>query len=58
MKISLALKVTMDQLKAKKFCFGYFYGFVTSALTDRARETYISIFQALFGFSSFLATSY
>ena len=37
-------------------CFGYFYRFVTSALTLRPRNTYIYIFPALFGVCKFFAT--
>ena len=54
MEIILRLKVTMNQVKTKKLCFGYFCRFVTSALTLRPRNTYI---RALFGFCNFLATS-
>ena len=53
MEIILGLKVTMDQVKTKKFCFVYFCRF----LTLRPWNTYIYGFRALFGFCSFLATS-
>ena len=43
--------------KDKKFSFGYFCRFVTSALTLRPPNTYIYVFQALFGFCNFKATS-
>ena len=36
--------------KEKKLCFGYFCRFETSALTLRPRNTYIYLFQVLFGF--------
>ena len=53
----LELKVTMDQVKTKKFCFEFFDRFVTIALTLRPRNMYIYIFRALFDFSKFLAFS-
>ena len=40
----LIFKVTTDQVKMKKLCFGYFCRFVTSALTLRPRNTYIYVF--------------
>ena len=49
----LIFKVTMDQVKIEKLCFGCFCRFVTSALTLRLRSTYIYVFQALFGFFNF-----
>ena len=50
MEIILTLKATMNQVKAKKLCFGYFCRFVSRALTLRPRNTYICVFRALFGF--------
>ena len=41
------------KVKTKKFCFGYFWWFVTSALTLRLWNTYMYVFQALFGFCNF-----
>ena len=41
----------------EKHCFGYFGRFVTSDLTLRTRSTYIQVFETLFGFCSFYATS-
>ena len=35
MEIILRLKVTMNQIKTKKFCFGYLCRFVTRDLTLR-----------------------
>ena len=57
MEIILRLKVTMNQLKTKKLCFGYFCRFVTSALTLRPRKTYVYVFRALLVFCNFQATS-
>ena len=57
MEIILRLKVAMNQVKAKKLCFGYFCRFVTRALTLRPRNTYIYVFRALCGLCSFSATS-
>ena len=45
---------TMNQVKTKKLCFGYFYRFVTSALTLQPRSTYIYVFRALFSFCNSL----
>ena len=53
MGILLGFKVTMDQVKAKKLCFGYFCRFVTGALILRAETAYIYVFIALFGFCNF-----
>ena len=46
-----------ESSKDEKYCFGYFCRFVTSALTLRPRNTYIYVFQALFGFCNFSVTS-
>ena len=57
MEIILWFKVAMDEIKTKKFCFIYFYRFVTSVFTPRPRNMDIYVFQAVFGFCDFLATS-
>ena len=57
MAIILGLKVTMDQVKTRKLCLGYFCRFATSALTFRPRNMYIYVFRAFFGFYNFWATS-
>ena len=57
MDIILTLKVTMNQVNTKKLCLGYFYRFVSHALTLRLRNTYAYVCQALFGFCNFYATS-
>ena len=53
MEIILRLKVTVNQVKTKKLCFGYFCRFVARVLTLRPRNTYIYVSQALFGFAIF-----
>ena len=53
MKIILELKVTSNQVKTKKLCFGYFCRFVTAALTVRLQNTFIYDFRALFQFCNF-----
>ena len=41
----MRLDITMDQVKTKKLYFGYFFRFLTSALTLRPPNTYIYIFK-------------
>ena len=55
METTLRLQVSMNKVKTKELCFGYFCRFVTSALTIRQRNTYIYVFRVLFGFSIFLS---
>ena len=55
MDIILTSKVTTNQVKTKKHCFGYFCTFVTRALTLKPRKTYIYVFGALFDFAIFKA---
>ena len=42
----------------EKRCFGFFGRFVTRGLILRPRNTYIYVFQTLFGFCSFYVTSW
>ena len=51
--ILLRLKVIMNQVATKKFCFEYFCEFETRSLNLRERKTCIYSFRALFGFSNF-----
>ena len=53
MEIIFRLEVNMDQVKMKKNCLGYFWRFATSSLTLRSKNTYLYIFQVLFGFCNF-----
>ena len=57
MEIILGLKVTVDQVKTRKFSFGDFWRFLTSALTLNPRNPYIYVFRAMFGFGNFLGPS-
>ena len=57
MEMILGLKATMDQVQVKRFCFGYFCRFFTSALTLRSPNRYICVFRTLFGFGNFLFSS-
>ena len=57
MEIILRFNVTMDKVKTKKLCFGYFCRFVTNALTLRMQNTYIYIFEALFSSCNSKTTS-
>ena len=44
MEILSRLKVTMNQVKSEKHCFGSLPGFVTGALTIRPRNVYTFVF--------------
>ena len=57
MEIILTWKGSTNQIKTKKLCFGYFWWFLTSAWTLWPRNTYIYVFQVLFGFCNFEASS-
>ena len=57
MEFILRLRVTMDELKSKNFCFEYFCRFVASALILRPWNRYIYVFRGWFGFCNFNFTS-
>ena len=50
-------KLTLDQVNMKNVYFRYFWWFLTSALTLRLRNTYLYIFETVFCWYNFEATS-